>query len=57
MERTRHYRDLAAQCVLIATESEDSNHRATLLGMAQRWLDLAAQAEQTEIRDPDEKSN
>ena len=56
MERVRQYRDLAAQCVLIATESENSSHKAALLGMAQGWLDLAAQVEQAEIRDPDEKS-
>ena len=57
MERARQYRDLAAQSVLIATESENSSHRAALLGMAQRWLDLAAQIEQAEIQDPDEKSD
>jgi hypothetical protein len=47
------YRDLAARCVRMASESTDPGHRITLLEMAQRWRELADQAERVEP--PDEK--
>jgi len=63
MERAGHYHDLAAQCVLMAEESDNPGHRAALLDMAKRWRDLADQVEQAGIADrnapkhrPDEAS-
>jgi hypothetical protein len=40
-DRTRDRRKLAAECLITAQEITDPNLRAVLLGMAQRWLDLA----------------
>jgi hypothetical protein len=40
-DRTRDRRKLAAGCLIAAHEIADPNLRAVLLGMAQRWLDLA----------------
>ena len=40
-DRSRDRRVLAAQCLMAAHQSADAALRAALLGMAQRWLDLA----------------
>jgi hypothetical protein len=40
-DRSRDRRVLAAQCLTAAHQSVDAALRAALLGMAQRWLDLA----------------
>jgi len=40
-DRSSDRRVLAAQCLTAAHQSADAALRATLLGMAQRWLDLA----------------
>ena len=45
MQRPSYYRDLAAQCVLMAVETSASEHKAALLDMARRWGELAEQAE------------
>ena len=50
MERARQYRDLAAQCVLIAADISAPDHKAALLDMARRWLELANQVEKVEIQ-------
>jgi len=42
MERAGYYRDLAAQCVLMATNVSPSDHKAALLDMARRWTGLRA---------------
>lgn len=48
MKPAGYYRDLAARCVLMASEASDPGHRAALLEMAQRWRELADQAERAE---------
>jgi hypothetical protein len=55
VERIQRYRDLTAQCVLIASESNRPEHRAALLAMAQRWRELADHAERTETSQRDDK--
>jgi hypothetical protein len=45
---------MAAQCVLIASESDRAEHRAALLEMAQRWRELADHAEQAGVDDQDD---
>jgi hypothetical protein len=40
-DRSREYRRLAAECLALARGSSDSRVRASLLSMAQNWLDLA----------------
>src|SRR5947209_4849511 len=49
MDKARQYRDLAAQCVLIAEESSNPGHRMLLLEMAHRRRQLADQVERAEI--------
>lgn len=44
-DKARQYRDLAAQCVLMATEESRQGHKAVLLEIAQRWLYLAERVE------------
>jgi hypothetical protein len=40
-DRTRVRRTLAAECLAVAQQTSDLKLRASLLGMAQRWLALA----------------
>ena len=44
-DRSREYRRLAAECLALAHESSDSKVGASLVSMAQNWLDLAELAE------------
>jgi hypothetical protein len=50
MERPFHYRDLAARCVLMATDTSAPGQKAALLEMARRWAELADQVERSEIQ-------
>ena len=45
MEKARKYRDLAAQCVLMASDEPNEGQKAVLLEIAQRWLYLAERVE------------
>jgi hypothetical protein len=38
MDKAGRYRDLATQCVLMASEETSEGHKAVLLEIAQRWL-------------------
>ena len=40
-DRSRERRRLAAECLAAAKQTSDARSRASLLEMAQRWLDLA----------------
>ena len=40
-DRAGARRKLAAECLAVAQQTSDLKLRASLLGMAQRWLDLA----------------
>jgi hypothetical protein len=40
-DRSRTRRQLAEDCLALAKQSSDSKVRASLLAMAQKWLDLA----------------
>ena len=40
-DRSRTRRQLAAECFALAQQTFDANLRASLVGMAQKWLDLA----------------
>jgi len=53
MDKARQYRDLAAQCVLMASEELSEGHKAVLLEIAQRWLYLAERVEGREYAPPD----
>jgi hypothetical protein len=44
-DRSREYRRLASGCLALARQNSDLQARASLLIMAQRWLDLAELAE------------
>jgi hypothetical protein len=57
MERAGYYRELAARCVLMASDLKDPGHRTSLLEMAQRWRDLAEHVEQAEVADPEPYSS
>jgi len=41
--RADRYRAMAAQCFEMATTTSDTAARATLLTMAQRWLEMAGE--------------
>ena len=40
-DRSRELRRLAAECLTLARQTSDDRARASLLAMAQTWLDLA----------------
>jgi hypothetical protein len=44
-DRSRKHRRMAAQCLAVARETCDSGVRASLIDMAQKWLDLAERSE------------
>ena len=44
-DRSRARRQLAAECLAEAKRTSDSRGRASLLEMAQKWLDLAERSE------------
>ena len=44
-DRSRARRQLAAECLAEAKRTSDSRGRASLLEMAQKWLDLAERCE------------
>jgi hypothetical protein len=50
-ERSRERRRLAAECFALAQEAPDSNLRAHLLEMAQKWLELAELARPQDEKD------
>jgi hypothetical protein len=50
VQRPSYYRDLAAQCVLMAAETSAPEHKAALLDMARRWSELGEQVARGEIR-------
>jgi hypothetical protein len=54
MDKAKQYRDLAAQCVLMASEEQGEGHKAVLLEIAQRWLYLAERVEGRENNARDE---
>jgi hypothetical protein len=39
--RADHFREHAADCVMVARQSSNPKFRAVLLEMAQKWLELA----------------
>jgi hypothetical protein len=45
VEMVSDYRERAAECVRLASETTNLQHRAALLEMAQSWLRLLDQAE------------
>ena len=45
-DRSRERRRLAAESLALAKDTSDTDVRAFLLAMAQKWLDLAEQDEQ-----------
>jgi hypothetical protein len=44
-DRSRERRRLAAECLALARQNSDSGVRASLLEMAQKWLDVAERYE------------
>jgi hypothetical protein len=50
MDKPGHYRELAAHCVRMASETSNQAHKATLLEMAQRWRDLAEHVARAELK-------
>jgi hypothetical protein len=40
-DRSQERRQFAAECLALAQRAVDFNVRASLIGMAQKWLDLA----------------
>jgi hypothetical protein len=44
-DRSREHRRMAAECLTIARQTCDSGLRASLVEMAQKWLDLAERSE------------
>jgi hypothetical protein len=44
-DRSRERRRLAAECLALAKDTSDTDVRAFLLAMAQKWLDMAEQDE------------
>jgi hypothetical protein len=44
-DRSREYRGLASECLLLARKTCDAKVRASSLLMAQKWIDLAELAE------------
>src|SRR5580692_10751732 len=47
-DRSRERRRMAAQCLAMARQASDSGVRASLVEMAQKWLDLAERSEHDE---------
>jgi len=45
VDRSRLHRRMAAECLSLAKEACDAGMRASLVEMAQRWLDLAERSE------------
>lgn len=52
METAADYRKFADECRRLAGRAEDERHKAVLEQMAEVWLRLAAEAEQTRARKP-----
>jgi hypothetical protein len=50
VQQASQYRDLAAQCVLMASNAATPEQKAALLGMAQRWIELAEHVENAETQ-------
>jgi hypothetical protein len=50
VQKPYYYRELAAQCVLMAAKSSTSDHKAALLDMARRWTELADQVEKSQFQ-------
>jgi hypothetical protein len=48
MSRAGQYRRYAAECLRLATSSEDVREKAVLLQMAEQWRQLAERAETTD---------
>ena len=48
---TEHYRQIAADCVRMASEARNPAFRAKLIDMAASWLKLAGQAERNSRSD------
>jgi len=44
-DKTEEYRKMAADCIEVAQRMSLKDDRARMMQMAQRWLDLAQQAE------------
>jgi hypothetical protein len=44
-DRSRERRRLAAECLAVAKQTSDSGVRASLVELAQKWLDLAELSE------------
>jgi hypothetical protein len=42
-DRSTERRQFAAECLAVARQTADPNIRASLVGMAQKWLELAAE--------------
>ena len=45
-----YYRDLAARCVLMASEASAAEQKVALLDMARRWSELADQVDKAETQ-------
>jgi hypothetical protein len=43
--RSREHRRMASECISLAKQTYDAGMRASLVEMAQRWLDLAERSE------------
>jgi hypothetical protein len=50
VQKPFYYRDLAVQCVLMATNVTGPDHKAALLDMARRWTELADQVEKSQTQ-------
>jgi hypothetical protein len=44
-DRSRERRRMAAECLAVAKQTYDAGVRASLVGIAQKWLDLAELSE------------
>ena len=44
-DKTKEYRKMAASCIEVAQRMSLKDDRVRMMEMAQRWLDLAQQAE------------
>ena len=49
MDKAAEYRELAVQCVLMASAASSQSQKAALLQMAERWSDLADQITNAEL--------
>ena len=45
MARAEDYRRYGAECVRISQQTDNAQQKATLLQMAEKWLELAEKAE------------